>query len=123
MNTQQTIVNWNKPSETPQVEVGTTKEFWIAVESRYPNRQVRQYVFCAQYVNMPVYIDDEGEPNTDDYLVTVDGEPFHAVGWHSVKNHADFDNYYEPLTFNEEYVLLGWADYIKPEFNGSGMAG
>lgn len=117
MKEQMTIVNWNSPQNTPLVEEGSTKEFWIAVETNYPNREKTRRVFSAQYVNMPVETDDDGEPNTDNYLVDCDGEPLSCVGWHSVKDHADFYDYYEPLSFTDEYKLLGWADYIKPEFN------
>lgn len=113
---QEAIVKWHKPEETPSVTKGESKEFWIATERKDRNGKLTTSVTCAQYTNMPVNFDDNGEPDTDYHLVSEDGEAISAVGWHSVKNHYDFDDYYEPLSFDDSYKLLGWANYIKPKF-------
>ncbi len=109
-------VKWNCPQETPDVKIGESTEFWVAVEVTDRNDNVSNVVFCAQYTNMPVSFDDDGEPDTDYHLVSEDGEAISAVGWHSVKDHYDFDNFYVELPFSDKYKLLGWCDYIKPEF-------
>lgn len=113
---QQIIVNWHSPEEIPFVSKGESTEFWIATERKDRNGKLITSVYCAQYTNMPVSFDEDGEPDTDYHLVSEDGEAISAVGWYSVKNHYDFDDYYDPISFNEDLKLLGWTDYIKPEF-------
>lgn len=109
-------LGWNDPNAIPEVPKGESVSFWISVERT--NRQGGKLtnVYCAQYTNMPVVFDEDGEPDTDFHLVSEDGETISAVGWHDVKNHYDFDDYYEPIVFNEDCKLLGWKEYVKPEF-------
>lgn len=33
-------------------------------------------------------------------------------------HHPEFSGYYEPITFNDKYQLLGWAEYVLPEWSG-----
>ena len=124
----QPLVNWQPPESTPVVEKGESLECWLAVEVKTKSFSkedgkpqeagTRIVTFISQFVNKPVVVDDNGDTDTDDYLVSVDGDPWSAVGWHSIKNHADFDDYYEPLAFSDSYKLLGWAYYTPPAFTG-----
>ena len=110
------VVEWQKPESTPVVEVGDEKEFWIAIEATRPNKPAKIYTFLAQYQNRP-YEEGEEELNGDEPLVNVDGEYISSVGWVMCKQHTEFDNFYEPISFNDNYKLLGWAEYVAPEFN------
>lgn len=112
------IVDWQSPDSVPDVPKDETETFWVAVEFTRGNGETSRCVYDAQFVNKPVEFDEEGEPLSDDYFVTEDGDPVSAVGWHSLKEHADFDGYYDPLPFSDDYVLLGWAVYEKPDFIG-----
>ena len=47
------------------------------------------------------------------------GEPIDSVGWVDAKQHAEFDHYWEQITFNNNYELLGWAEYTPPTFKAS----
>lgn len=114
------VVNWQSPEKTPEVKTDEVKEFWVAVRFQKKDGW-GDAVFSAQYVNKPLeYADDdpdcENEP-VNDFFVTCDGEPMESVGWFSVKSHSEFEDYYQPIFFNKEYILLGWAEYIKPEFS------
>lgn len=114
-------VNWNKPDTTPDVKKYDYKEFWIAAERHYPNHEPKVFVHSAFYVNKPLeYAEDDvdfEEPLDEYHFVTSDGEPIECVGWFNCKEHAEFDGYYEPISFNEDYTLLGWAEYETPVFN------
>lgn len=112
------VVEWQDPTTVPDVPKYETKTFWVVVESFG-----RQHVFDAQYCNKILdYKEDdpdcEDEPLDPYHFVTQDGEPIDCVGWYDVRNHQDFDGYYEPLNFNDHYKLLAWAEYEKPDFNG-----
>lgn len=115
------VVDWKSPETTPSVPKGETKTFWLAVGSSIRG-EFRTFVFDAQYVNKPLeYAEDDIGcecPLDDECFVTSDGDPIECIGWFDVRNHQDFDNYYEPLSFNEDYTLLGWAEYEKPDFTG-----
>jgi hypothetical protein len=104
-------VNWNKPDLIPAVEQGKEEPYWIAVKTD----KGKAFVFMAYYQNRPLEIDEHGEHN-DDCLINFDGDPIGSVGWVDAKQHVDFDDYWESLTFNEHYQLLGWADYNPPKF-------
>ena len=113
------IVAWNSPNIAPTSE----KMFLVAIQHTYYRQSTNEHivstlVFNAQYVNRPLEVDSNGEPTNDHHFVNDDGEPIEAIGWYSVKEHSEFDNYYEPLQFYEDYVLLGWAEYQVPEFTG-----
>ena len=113
-------VRWNDPKVVPVIELYSEKEFWVAVKSIHTDRNgnvhENEHVFCAQYVNRPVTIDEEGNADNDNYFSDQDGEPLSCIGWYSVQDHADFDNFYAPLGFSDSYILLGWAEHVKPTF-------
>ena len=102
---------WNKPEFTPLVEEGKEEQFWIAVE----NDKGKVFVFPAHYQNRPL---DENGDNYDDALEDLNGDAVGSVGWVDLKQHVDYDNFWEALTFNDNYKLLGWAVYTPPEFTG-----
>lgn len=107
-------MKWNLPTVNPDVSLGDEKEFWIAI---YSERTNKEHVFIAQYQNRP--FDEESDDYLEDYVLhTPDGDPIDSVGWVTCKEHSDFDNFYEPITFNEQYRLLGWAEYEPPKFTG-----
>lgn len=114
------VVDWQSPQTTPDVPKGETKTFWIAVQFKRKG-EWHKSVFDAQYVNKPLeYAEDDINcecPLDDEHFVSHDGDPIEAVGWHSVMEHADFSGYYEQIIFNEDRELLGWGDYLKPEFD------
>lgn len=116
---QKPVVNWQSPETTPEVEKYESESFWIAVKSLVKDGW-RESVFEAQYVNKPLEYDESDSdcenPLDDNHFVNVDGEPMEAVGWYCVRDHSEFSDFYEPITFGKEYVLLGWGNYIKPDF-------
>lgn len=117
------IVDWQDPETTPNVDKYSKDLFWIAVKSKVGSAEGewRVFVYPAYFINKPLeYSEDDLdkiEPLDDDHHVDVDGYPVAAVGWHSELSHADFCNYYEKISFRDEYALLGWAEYEPPEFN------
>jgi len=112
-------VIWQLPSKTPEVPKGENHLFWIAVQSQWSaGEQPRTLVYLANYINKPLELDDDGEPLDDDCHVNTDGDPISAIGWHNQYDHPDFSGYYEPIQFNEQLKLLGWAEYLPPEWNG-----
>lgn len=107
-------IDWQHPLEVPQVEKGETKEYWIAVHSGYTKRR---HVFLAHYQNCPLEMDSDGNVIEHNWNVyDCDGEVFHAVGWVEHTRHQDFENFYRCIGFNEDYRLLGWAEYEPPRF-------
>lgn len=107
-------ITWYKPEELPEVELGTETEYWIAVQSKYKDKPL---VFLALYQNRPLRHDNDGDLIEDDWqIVSPDGDPWHSVGWVEDKAHCDFDSFYESIDFNDDYQLLGWAEYQPPEF-------
>ncbi|TDF41939.1 hypothetical protein EYS14_03585 [Alteromonadaceae bacterium M269] len=118
---QKPIVNWQSPDTTPEVGKGKTDIFWIAVNYKREDAW-HTTVFDAQYVNKPLeFAEDDTEkeyPLDDDCFFDMDGDPIESIGWYRLLEHADFNGYYEPITFRESYVLLGWAKYQKPEYPG-----
>lgn len=107
-------VNWKDPNTVPVVKKFQEKEFWIAVKSSY---REDPFVFLAFYQNRPLEIDSEGDA-IDGCLIDPDGEPIESIGWVYNKENSEFENYYETITFREDYKLLGWADYTPPKFTG-----
>jgi len=102
--------NWNSPESTPVVPIGTEKQYWIAIKTS----EGKECVFIAHYQNRPLA--DEGDDEAYE-LIDLDGEPIESVGWVDCKEHSEFDNYYTPISFNEHYELLGWAECIAPTWN------
>jgi|GEM_PF-1814681 len=112
-------IDWKEPETTPVVNVGAEKEFWVAVEVNSPKfDKPKVMTFLAQYQNRPYKNGDE-DLYGDDALVNTDGEYVNSVGWVTCQSHYEFDNYYELITFNESYKLLGWAEYVPPAFSKS----
>ncbi|NAW78339.1 hypothetical protein CAG61_08440 [Vibrio sp. V34_P3A8T189] len=113
------VVHWNSPKIKPDVPKGEAKTFWLAARHKRADTWV-ELVFYAQYVNKPIeFAEDDIEqecPLDDSHLVTIDGDPVEAIGWYSLMNHPEFSTYYEPIVFNDQYELLGWAEYRTPEF-------
>lgn len=107
-------VEWQNPKKTPEVEVGTETEFWLAVAIKR-NNETTVVTFLGQYQNRPYSEGDEDYG--DEALVECIGEYVNSVGWVTCQPHVEFDNYYEPFTFNEDYDLLGWANYSPPKYN------
>lgn len=111
-------VKWQSPDTVPDVELGGEKEFWIAVKSIRDGVE-REHTFLANYLNKPKLLDDEGNVTDEcvDWLLSNDDESeIEAVGWYESKEHADYSGWYEDITFNENRVLLGWAEYNAPPF-------
>ena len=100
-------LKWNKPSQVPKIMTGTEELFWVAVQSKYSEEPK---VFLAFYQDRPL------EEDNDDCLINVDGEAISSIGWVDCKEHCDFADYYTPLGFDNDYVLLGWAEYVPPLF-------
>lgn len=110
------VVDWQSPDDKPHVPKGESEMFWIAVNSRRSDGSFKTYVFDAQYLNQPLELNEEGEPFNENQMVDIDGDWLEAVGWYSLKEHSEFPEFYEPINFNEDYVLLGWGMYQKPDF-------
>lgn len=113
------VVNWQSPEAMPNVAKGEVEKFWLAMRIKRKGEWFTT-VIDAQYVNKPLEYDEDGDLLDDDCFVNEDGDPINALGWHHVMEHADFDGYYEPIEFDAERELLGWGQYLKPEFNGLG---
>lgn len=111
-------IQWQSPDTVPDVELGGEKEYWIAV--KYFRKGVEhEAVYLANYLNKPKLLDDNGDVTDEaaDWLLSNDDySEVEAIGWHSSKEHADYSCWYESIVFNENYVLLGWAEYNAPPF-------
>jgi hypothetical protein len=116
-------IKWQSPDKVPDVELGGEKEFWIAAKS-IRDGIASEHTFLANYLNKPKVLDGNGEvtEECESWLLSNDYESeISAVGWFSSKNHPDYSNWYEPIIFNESYVLLGWAEYNAPPFFSTGV--
>lgn len=120
MKTQPPVVLWRSPDEVPPVEKFGMGLFWVAVQSqRKPTDKPKHSVFLAYFMNKPLELDSDGESNDPDPHVDCDGEYVEAIGWHSQYEHYEFSSgFYEPITFCEQYLLLGWAEYEPPVWSG-----
>jgi hypothetical protein len=107
-------VFWHSPDTVPAVAEGSLCLCWIAVRQHYEGTEPRVLVFAANYINKPLFLDEDGEPTAEDYHVTADGEPVGAVGWHNEHHHPEFSAYYEEILFSDSYQLLGWSEYKPP---------
>ena len=111
-------VQWNSPDSTPSVDIGTEELFWLAIQSKKSDGTKYIIVRSALYQNRPLIEDEEGfRPGWT--LIDPDCEHIDSVGWVDVTNHYEFDDFYEPIYFDDYYKLLGWAEYCTPEFNGT----
>ena len=111
-------IKWQLPDTTPDVELGGEKGFWIAVKSIRDGVE-REHTFLANYLNKPKLFNGDGEitdESADWLLSNDDSNEVEAVGWHDSKEHPEYSCWYEPITFNENYILLGWAEYNAPPF-------
>ena len=119
MNTKPLTVFWHSPTETPPVEMYDLGLFWIAVQSQYSAEQgPRTSVYLAHYINKPLTLDENDEPLDPDPHVDPYGDYIEAVGWHCEYDHPDFSRFFQPITFNDQCKLLGWAEYVPPVWNG-----
>lgn len=111
------IVFWQSPDEVPPVEKFEKQLFWIAVRSQYSAcAEPKLAVFLAHYINKPLELDEHDEPIDPDPHVDEDGNYVAATGWHNEYDHHDFSGFYEKIHFNDQYQLLGWAEYLPPVF-------
>ena len=111
-------INWQSPESVPYVELGGERLFWLAVRSIRDGIE-RERTFLANYLNKPKLLDESGEitDEASDWLLSNEWETdVEAVGWFSSKEHPDYSDWYEPFTFDETYILLGWAEYNAPPF-------
>lgn len=112
-------IKWQSPGSVPDVQLGGEKLFWLAVKSVRGGVE-HEAVYLANYLNKPKVYNDKGDLTDEciDWLLTNDWEEegIDAVGWFDSKAHPDYENWYEPINFNEDYVLLGWAEYNAPPF-------
>lgn len=111
-------VTWNSPESTPNVPEGEERLFWIAVRASYHDRPTSTYVRLAHYQNRPLIHGEDGEPISDDYLVSIDGDPMESIGWVSETEHDDFNDFYRPIEFSEVYEILAWTVCEPPAFTG-----
>jgi hypothetical protein len=95
---------WIPVSERlPDVPEGDEQEVIVCVQRAHNGKR---YVFSARYLNkFPLFCGDE--------------EPLLATGWHDVKEHADYDGWYEPLSLSDGDEIVGWqplppAPEVKP---------
>lgn len=112
-------LKWQKPEETPSVEIGTETKYWIAIEVKNPKTETTTIkTLLAYYQNRPFDQEkyDIGEIGDEDALVNCDGDYVDSVGWVSCKEHVEFENYYTPFNLDNNAKLMGWAEYIPPEF-------
>jgi hypothetical protein len=109
------LIEWKGAGAIPVVSKGAERLFWLAVEVASSD-EPKVVTFLAHYQNRPLEQDGDGEFLNDDYLTNTDGAPIESVGWVSCKEHVEFSNFYEVIKFNDEYKLLGWAEYTPPTF-------
>lgn len=77
----------------PDVKSGCATEFIVSVRRKHDNKS---YTFSAYYLNeMDLY--DDGN-----------GDEVYFSGWHHQFKHDNYDEFYEPLHFNEGDVLTHW---------------
>jgi hypothetical protein len=111
-------IKWQSPGSVPDVQLGGEKLFWLAVKSIRDGVE-REHTFPANYLNKPKLFDSEGEITEEaaDWLFGNEDDAYiETIGWYDEKEHADYSGWYEPIVFNENYVLLGWAEYNAPPF-------
>jgi hypothetical protein len=104
-------VDWNAPDKPPIVERWNSKQCWIAVESA---GQVRTSL--ARYQNYPLEQCEDGciDERT---MFNEDDEAVNSVGWHVDKSSATNEDLFVEIEFSDTYRLLGWAEYLLPEFS------
>jgi hypothetical protein len=106
------VNDWNEPDSIPSVAKGTEDLFWVAVDSRHSGKV---HVFMAYYQNRPLEYHEDGVL-VDDALYDTNGDPVDSVGWVDCKEHYEFDDYYTPLSFDDDYKLLGWKECLVPVY-------
>lgn len=83
---------WNTADIIPTVKAGDCKEFIVHAKSKQNNKE---HVFSAMYLNEM----ELESPST--------GEVKSFSGWHSAKEHSDYDGFYESLNSHE---VLTWME-------------
>lgn len=116
---------WKSPETTPTVKIGEELLFWVAVEvnkiNPHPQPKLvekRIVTFLAYYQNRPLSEIDDTDDMPDWTLSDECGGYVGSIGWVDNKAHHDFEDFYEPLDFNEHYKLVGWAEHTPPLFTG-----
>lgn len=116
MTNQKPIVQWNSPEITPKVKAGEEALYWIAVKSSHGI-----IVFSTYYQNRPIITDFETGDLTkecEEWILYNDCKAINSVGWMKLQDSKEYDEYYSPYEFCDEYKLLGWAEYTTPKFTG-----
>lgn len=106
---------WIAPHITPIVPKGTEQLFVIATRSMRDGVAFEN-TRLAYYQNRPLEIDESGELLSDDNLVGVDGVEIESIGWVSCNEHYEFDSYYSPIEFSDDYKLVAWAKLDLPAY-------
>lgn len=93
-------MEWIKVSEgVPFVQEGESKEIFVTVERSHNGKR---YSFTAQYLNAMLLCSDYQEPAEH-------------TGWYSVKEHSDYDGWYEPLiTLSTGDKVIAWMEVPEP---------
>ena len=87
----------------PFVQEGEAKEIFVTVERAHNGKR---YSFTAQYLNGMELEDGCGYAEV------------HS-GWHSVKEHSDYDGWYEPLIDESSGdKVIAWMEVPEPYQNG-----
>lgn len=80
----------------PPVKSGECREFIVHARSKHGEKE---YVFSAMYLNEMML----ESPST--------GEEEPSSGWHSAKEHSDYDGFYEALSSHD---VLNWMELPLP---------
>lgn len=103
---------WRHPDEVPDVPAGGSAYLWVAVKR---NGDGRVYSFPAQYLNAMLLCDEWGdgaERSGNRYQhgpVDEDDGSFPATGWHSAKEHGEYESVYQPLLGDGD-ELVAWRE-------------
>jgi len=112
MNLKQTIeLNWNDPEAVPDVELGTERMFIISVYSHHTGKN---HEFPAYYQNRPFDAEKALSVEPPDWTLYNDDEAVNSVGWVELKEHYEYDGFYEGINFNAQYKLMGWSEFKIP---------
>lgn len=107
--------DWIAPHITPIVPKGTEQLCVIATRSvRYG--VVHEHTRLAYYQNRPLEYTESGELLSDDNLVNTSGEEIESIGWVNCNEHHEFEDYYSPIEFSDDYELVAWAKLDLPTY-------
>lgn len=105
-------VAWRHPDEIPEVTAGSHSYFWVAVRRKHDGRI---YSFPAQYLNKMLLCNewsDDTERSGNRYhhgKADEDEGSFPATGWHTEKEHGEYEGVYSPL-LDETDELVAWRE-------------